>query len=215
YAFGAIPARYALERGRWTEAAALPLHPADFNWSRFPEAEAVAVFARALGAARSGDAAGAGPEVDRLAVLRDALTARGDPYWAEQVDIRREVALAWTARAAGRNEEALALARRAADREDATDKHPVTPGPILPARELLGELLLELNAPAEALAAFEASHRVEPNRFRGLYGAARAAELAGAPELARRYYGQLLVLGAQADEERPELQRARAFLAAR
>jgi hypothetical protein len=215
YAFAAMPARYALERGRWTDAAALSLHPSGFTWSRFPEFEAITVFARAMGAARNGDAAQARQDAERLEALRDAVSARGDAYWAEQVAIQREVALAWVARAEGRNQEALALLRAAAEREDATDKHPVTPGPIAPARELLGELLLELNAPGEALAAFEASQRVEPNRFRGLFGAARAADLAGDRERARTYYAQLLALAEHADTARPELQQARAYLAQR
>jgi hypothetical protein len=215
YALAAMPARYALERGRWSDAAALTPSPAEVAWDRMPQAESVTVFARGLGAARGGDAARARQDAERLAALRDALVAANEAYWAEQVDIQREVVLAWIARAEGRNEDALALLRGASDREDATDKHPVTPGPITPARELLGELLLELNAPAEALAAFEASHRAEPNRFRGLYGAARAAELAGEPEKAGMYYGELLVLGANADSDRPELQRAQAYLAAR
>jgi hypothetical protein len=212
YALAAIPARYALERGRWADAARLSLHPSDYTWSRFPEFEAITRFARAMGAARSGGVASARQDAERLAALHDAVSARGDAYWSEQVDIQREVALAWIARAEGRNQEALALLRAAAEREDATDKHPVTPGPLAPARELLGELLLELNAPGEALAAFEASLRVEPNRFRGLYGAARAAELAGDGERARTYYGQLVTLSAQADTARPELQQARAYL---
>jgi hypothetical protein len=215
YAFAAMPARYALERGRWVDAAGLSLHPSGFTWSRFPEFEAITLFARAVGAARSGDAANASHDAERLAVLRDAVIARGDAYWAEQVDIQREVALAWIARAEGRNQEALAVLRAAAEREDATDKHPVTPGPIAPARELLGELLLELNAPGEALAAFEASQRVEPNRFRGLYGAARAAELAGDRERAQTYYAHLVALGEHADTVRPELQQARDYLAQR
>jgi tetratricopeptide (TPR) repeat protein len=128
------------------------------------------------------------------------------------VDIQREVALAWLAQAEGQSDEALALMRATADREDATDKHPVTPGPIVPARELLGELLLELGQPAQALEAFERSHRAEPNRFRGLYGAARAAELLGDREKARTYYTALLESAAQADTERTELQQAREFL---
>ncbi len=213
YALAAMPARYALERGRWSDAASLTPSPSEVAWERMPQAAAITVFARALGAARSGDTAGARENAERLAALRDALVAANEAYWAEQVDIQREVALAWLARAEGRNDEALALMDATADREDGTDKHPVTPGPIVPARELLGELLLELGQPAQALEAFERSHRAEPNRFRGLYGAAQAAELLGDPEKARTYYTALLELAAQADTERTELQQARAFLA--
>jgi tetratricopeptide (TPR) repeat protein len=211
YALAAMPARYALERGRWSDAASLTLSPSEVAWERIPQAAAITVFARALGAARSGDAAGARESAERLAALRDALVVTNEAYWAEQLDIQREVALAWLARAEGRNDEALALMRATADREDGTDKHPVTPGPIVPARELLGELLLELGQPAQALEAFERSHRAEPNRFRGLYGAARAAELLGDREKAGTYYTALLELAAQADTERTELQQAQAF----
>jgi tetratricopeptide (TPR) repeat protein len=213
YALAAIPARYTLERSRWADAASLSLPASDFPWSRYPQAEAVFVFARALGAARSGNAAGARKDIARLEVLRDALIAAKQGYWAEQVEIQRQVAAAWVARTEGKNQEALQLMRAAADREDATEKHPVTPGPIVPARELLGEMLLELGDPRQALKEFEASHRVEPNRFKGLYGTARAAELSGDREKARTYYANLLALCEKADTERPELKEAKAFLA--
>jgi tetratricopeptide (TPR) repeat protein len=213
YALAAIPARFTLERSRWADAASLSLPASDFPWSRYPQAEAVFVFARALGAARSGNAAGARKDIARLEVLRDALIAAKQGYWAEQVEIQRQVAAAWVARTEGKNQEALQLMRAAADREDATEKHPVTPGPIVPARELLGEMLLELGDPRQALKEFEASHRVEPNRFKGLYGTARAAELSGDREKARTYYANLLALCEKADTERPELKEAKAFLA--
>jgi tetratricopeptide (TPR) repeat protein len=213
YALAAIPARYTLERSRWADAASLSLPASDFPWSRYPQAEAVFVFARALGAARSGNAGGAGKDIARLEVLRDALIAAKQGYWAEQVEIQRQVAAAWVARAEGKHQEALQLLRAAADREDATEKHPVTPGPIAPARELLGEMLLELGDPRQALKEFETSHRVELNRFKGLYGAARAAELSGDREKARTYYASLLALCEKADTERPELKEAKAFLA--
>jgi hypothetical protein len=213
YALAAIPARYALERRRWADAASLTLQPTDFSWDRFPQSEAVLVFARALGAARSGNAASARRDMDRLQTLHDALVAAKQGYWAEQVEIQRQVVSAWVARAEGKQEEALRLMRAAADREDKTEKHPVTPGPIVPARELLGEMLFEANEPALALKEFEASHQVEPNRFKGLYGAARAAELSGDRDKARTYYANLLALSEKADTERPELKEAKAFLA--
>lgn len=213
YALAAIPARYALERRRWADAALLTLQPSDFPWDRFPQAEAVLVFARALGAARSGNAAGASKDIARLEVLRGALEVAKQNYWAEQVEIQRQVAAAWVARAEGRNQEALQLMRAAADREGATEKHPVTPGPIVPARELLGEMLLELGDPRQALKEFETSHQVEPNRFKGLYGAVKAAEQSGEPEKARTYYANLIALCEKADTERPELKEAKAFLA--
>jgi hypothetical protein len=215
YALAAIPARYALERGRWAEAAGLTLSPSDFPWGRFPQAEAVLSFARGLGAARSGDVLAARQSVERLQALRDALATAKNAYWAEQVDIQQRAVAGWIAHAETKQDEALAILRAAANMEAGTEKHPVTPGPLVPARELLGELLLELNQPAQALREFEATLRTEPNRFRTVYGAARAAELSGDTGKARTYYNELVALGRDADAERPELQRAKAFLARR
>jgi tetratricopeptide (TPR) repeat protein len=213
FALAAIPSRYALERGQWADAAALTLRPADFPWTRFPQSEAILVFARGLGAARSGSLPQAREDQTRLAALRDGLLAAKVGYWADQVDIQRLLVAGAIARAEGRNDDAVQLTRAAADREDATEKHPVTPGPIVPARELLGELLLDLGRPAEALREFEASQQREPNRLRGYYGVARAAELSGDVAKARVQYGQLVTLTAQADTERPEVKQAKAFLA--
>ena len=213
YAFAAIPARYALERGQWAEAAALSLHPQDLAWERFPQAEAVLIFARALGAARNGDVAAAREGVNRLQELREAMVTAKLDYWVGQADIQSKEVEAWIALAEGNDQAALALMREAVALEDATEKSPVTPGPFVPAHELLGEMLLELDEPALALAEFEASHVIEPNRFRGLYGAAQAAELAGDPEKARIFYEELVTLGETADSERPELAMAKAFVA--
>jgi predicted Zn-dependent protease len=213
FALAAIPARYALERGQWAEGSSLVLRPGDFPWARFPQAEAILVFGRGLGAARSGNLAQAREDQVRLAALRDALLAAKVGYWADQVDIQRLLVAGSIARAEGRNDDALQLIRAAADREDATEKHPVTPGSIVPAREVLGEVLLDLGRPAEALREFEASQQKEPNRLRGYYGVARAAELSGDAAKARAQYGQLMTLTAQADSERPEIAQAKAFLA--
>lgn len=213
YAFAAIPGRYALERSRWSEAAALQVHPATFPWARFPFAESMFYFARAMGAARSGEAAAARPDVEKLAALHRGLVEAKSTYWAGQVEIQHQAAAAWLAFAEGRHEEALERLRSAAELEDSTDKHPVTPGPIVPARELLGEMLLELHRPAAALEAFAAAQQVQPSRFRSLYGAARAAELAGDREKAKKYYTQLISLCQQADSQRPEYEQARVFLA--
>jgi tetratricopeptide (TPR) repeat protein len=207
YALAAIPARYALERGAWDEAAALTVP------SRGPAFTiAIAHFARALGAARSGRPAAASADIARLAALRNQLKGQ-DAYWAEQVDIQWRVASAWVAYAEGRREEALTAMRAAADLEDATDKSAVTPGPLAPARELLGEMLLEADMAADALEAFEATMAKEPGRFRGAFGAARAAEAAGDAPAARRYYQRALEIAASADSPRPELERARSYLA--
>jgi tetratricopeptide (TPR) repeat protein len=211
YAWAAIPARYALERGAWAEAAALTPHQTRFGWP-----DAVTHFARALGAARSGDIAAARRDIERLAAIHDTLVKAKDAYWAEQVEIQRRGAVAWVTLAEGRQVEALALMREAADMEDATEKAAVTPGPIKPARELLGEMLLQLNQPTEALAAFETTLKKEPNRFRATYGAARAAEAAGQREKASTYYASLLTIAKGADQPgRQELAEAREKSAAR
>ena len=176
YAYAAIPARLALEQHRWSEAAALSPASKTFPWDRFAWGEAITSFGRAIGAARTGDAAKARAEVQKLDGYRATLVTAKQTYWAEQVNIQQHAAAAWTARAEGKNDEALKLMRAAAGLEDATEKHPVTPAPVVPARELLGELLLDVNQPAQALVEFEASAKREPNRFNSLFGAARAAD---------------------------------------
>jgi tetratricopeptide (TPR) repeat protein len=217
YAFAAIPARYVLERKRWDEATKLTLPQNTvgmFPWELFRWAESHIHFARAIGFARTGDTASARKEIEQLAALRDGLViGKGEYDWAKQVEIERQIAGAWLAFAEGKQDESLTLMRAVADLDDATDKHPVTPGAILPAREQLGELLLELKQPSAALAEFETSLRSAPERFNGLYGAARAATLASDQKKARSYYEKLIALTRQADSLRPEIAEAKAFLA--
>ncbi len=208
FALAASPARYVVERGDWTAAAQLRPTP-----SKFPYAEAMTHFARALGALRSGTANAARADIDKLAELRDGLRAAKDPYWAEQVNIQWQVASAWLLNAQGQHEAALTAMRAAADAEDRTEKATVTPGPLAPARELYGALLLERDLPKEALAAYEASMAKEPNRYHGLAGAAKAAELLGNREKARAYYERLLALTSGSQSERRELAEAKQFLA--
>lgn len=216
YAAAAIPARYALERRRWDEAAKLTLpsgYWSGFPWTRFRWAEANIYFARSIGAARTGDTVAARQEVEKLDAISIALAgSKGDYDWAKQVDIQRSIAAGWLAYAEGKHEEALCVMRAAADLDDATEKHSVTPGAILPAREQLGELLLELKQPGAALAEFETSLRRAPNRFNGLYGAARAARLAGEAGKAKTYYAKLIELCRHADTARPELEEVKAFV---
>jgi len=213
YAFAAIPARYTLERRRWSEAAALQVHPATFPWDRFRYAEAITYFARALGLARSGNAAAAGKEIEKLASIQKALEQPREEYhWGVQVEVQRLAASAWVAHAEANNEQALQLLRAAAELEDKTDKHPVTPGVVLPARELLGDLLMELDRPGHALREFEATLSNSPRRFNAMYGAARAAELSGDRKKAREHYAKLIELCADTDFPRLELQNAKAFL---
>ncbi len=205
FAMAAIPARVALERGAWAEAARLEPHP-----SRFPQTEAITYFARALGAARSGDAAAARAAVAALAPLREGLAAARESYWAGQVEIQWTAASAWLALAEGRKDDALAGMRAAATLEDATEKNAMTPGPLAPARELLGEMLLELGQPGSALEAFAATLKREPNRFRALAGAFRAATRSGDRAAARDYASRLATVCAHADAPaRPELAEAR------
>jgi tetratricopeptide (TPR) repeat protein len=207
FAMAAIEARWALERGRWADAAAIEPRP-----SRFPHTEAMIYFARAIGAARTGAATQARADANKLASLRDALTQAKDAYWAEQVEIQRRAAAAWTARAEGKPEEALALMRTAAELEATTEKHNITPGPIALARELLGDMLLDMRQPAKAAAEYETALTIAPNRFKALHGVARAAELAGEPDKARTHYVRLLAVAALSDGARPELAQAKAFV---
>ncbi len=156
--------------------------------SKFPYTEAITYFARALGAARSGDLAAADKGVQELARIVDTLKTAKDNYWATEVEVQRLSAAAWSAQAKGNRDEGLTLMRSAADMEDKSEKAAVTPGRLVPARELLGEMLLEMDQPAEALQAFETSEKHDPNRFRGLCGAAKAAALAGEQAKAKSYY---------------------------
>lgn len=217
YAGSAIPARYALERGDWSAASQLELHPkpANFNWTPFPEGEAVNAYARGLGAARSGNADAAKAEVARLTKLRSTMESQKKDYWIDQANIQIETLNAWMAKAEGRNDEATQLMRAAADHEDKTEKHIMMPGRIIPAREMLGEMLLDLNQPTAALAAFEQAHKTDPNRFRTLYGAARAAELANDRKKARKYYAHLVQQTGPTATNRGEIQQAKAYLAKR
>ena len=205
FAIAAIPARYALERRAWSEAARLELRP-----SRFAPADAMTLFARALGAAQTGDIATAQTAVDGLQQLRDRLAQAKEAYWSEQVEIQRLGATAWIALKEGRADEALQTMRTAAEREDATEKNAMTPGPIAPARELLGDMFLQLKKPADALAAYETTLKKEPNRYRALAGAAEAARQTGDAAKRQTYSRQLLNVASRADgPARPELAAAK------
>ena len=210
YAAAAMPARLAFERGDWKSAAQLQLQA-----SRFPFADAITVFARSVGAARSGDVASAERDAGQLAALQKELADVKNTYWAGEVEVQRVAALAWIAHAKGNDAEALQMMRQAADLEDAREKHIVTPGRVQPARELLGEMLLEMKQPAAAIREFETSQQREPNRFRGYLGVARAADAMGDKAKAADSYARLLALAKDADTQRPELAQARAYIASR
>jgi len=215
FALAVMPARYAMERGQWADAAKITLFPgvADFPWKAVPQAEAQLVYARAIGAGRSGNAAAAKSDIERLQALRAAIVELKLPYWPQQLDIQIKVASAWAAYAQGNKAEALKLMREGADLESASDKHPVSPGYVAPALELLGDMLMEMKQPAQALRAYEDSSKREPNRFRTLAGAARAAEQSGDAVKAKAYYAELTKLAAKSDGGRPELKRAKNYLA--
>ena len=182
FALAAIPVRYALERRDWERAAGLVPAPSAFPWT-----EAMVYFARAVGASRMGNLSFARAALDSLTAIEDQLRGRGEQYWAEQVSIQRLAARAWLEHAENHSEAALRSMREAAQREDATDKSVVTPGPLAPAREQLGDLLIALGRPGDALAEYRRTLRSEPNRYHTLDGARRAAEAAGDRETAAEY----------------------------
>lgn len=214
YALAAAPARYVLERRQWGEAAKLkPLARDTFRWENYPWYEAINYFARGIGAARSGDTAGAIDAVKTLDRLYDRSVKEGQDYWAVLVDSKRKTVTAWIAYSDGEKNKALELMKIAADTEDSVDKHPVTPGAVLPARELLGDMLVLTGRYNEAVKAYEASLRISPNRFNSLYGAGRASELAGNLTEANQYYSRLIELASGVNSERPRLIKAKAFLA--
>ena len=214
YAYAAIPARLALERGAWPDAAGLSLTPAAdaYPWNKYPQAEAVNAFARGLGAAAAKNAAAAQAEAARLRQLRDAAGALKLGYWVEQIDIQAEVVQSLAEIADGKRDEGIERLRKAALREDASEKHVVTPGPILPAREVLAGALLEQGKTADALREFEAVLQKEPNRLRATAGAALAAERGGDAQKARLYHGRVLELTEGSGSARPEVAGARRFL---
>jgi tetratricopeptide (TPR) repeat protein len=208
YALAAMPARYAVERGAWREAVQLKPVP-----SKNPYTEAMTHFARALGAARSGDPAAAQNDIEKIAALRDELkAAKKNDYWANEVEVMRLASVGWVSLAQKKDNEALEAMRQAADIEDKSEKSIITPGRLLPARELLGDMLMELKRPAEALREYEASQQREPNRYRGLYGAGQAAAQSGNGDKARQYFFKLIELAGSGDP-RPETEKARQYLA--
>jgi tetratricopeptide (TPR) repeat protein len=207
YALAVSPARYAVERGDWKAASELQVRP-----SPLAHVQAMTHFARALGAARSGNPEAAKAEIARLGELRDRLRQAKDAYWSEQVDIQAQVAAAWVLHAEGRHDDALKAMSAAADAEDRTEKHPVTPGVPKPARELFGVMLLERGMAKEALAAFEATLKKEPNRLGAYVGAAKAAEKSGDKMKARTYSEKIVTIAGDADQTRTEVADARALL---
>jgi tetratricopeptide (TPR) repeat protein len=213
YGIAAAQARYPLELRQWDDAAALEARThGSFPWDKYPWFESITHFARGLGAARGGDIAAALKAVEKLDTFYERSVNAGQDYWAVLVDAQRKTVAAWAALAEGDKEQALKTMREAADIEDSVDKHPVTPGAVLPARELLGDMLVKLEKPAEAMEAYEANLKISPNRFNSLYGAGHAAERVGDLEKARSYYSRLIRLADKADGDRPAIKEAKQFL---
>jgi tetratricopeptide (TPR) repeat protein len=211
YALAAIPTRYAFERNDWAAAANLSI-PNVPHWSSFPFLEALIEYGHALGRAHTGDLDGARKAIARMQQLRDATKDPKFDYFKSHLDQQMQAALAWVAAAEGKKNEAIDILRRAADSEDRLGKHPVSPGAFVPVREQLGTLLLEMGQPTEAQREFEAALKIYPGRFRGLYGAAQAAELAGDNDDANRYYTKLAAQTSKAGGSRNELNHVREFL---
>ncbi len=214
YPLASNPARFVLERQRWSDAATLTVLPDWFPWDAYPAAHAITYFTRALGAARMGDPGQAMAELKVLQELRQALPSDVNAYWATQLEVQTNAAKAWIAHAQGRKEAALVLMRSAADLEDGVDKIPLTAGEVLPARELLADMLLEQGDAATALTEYEAVLHMAPNRFNALFGAGTAAARIDDSEMAKFYYEALLAQSELSDGVRPALKHARDFLAA-
>jgi tetratricopeptide (TPR) repeat protein len=214
YAVAAAQARYNLEREEWDKAAQIDLHsPNNFSLEKYPATQSMIHFARGIGAARSGDLDGARQAVDLLNNLHQKLKEKEESYWIVLTDAQRKAVESWMTFEAGNQEEALTLMKEAANTEDSVDKHPITPGHILPARELLGDMLLKMDRPEDALAAYEKSLETSANRFRSLYGAGRAAELADNLDKAKEHYNNLIAIASSEEVDRPMFKEVQSFLA--
>jgi tetratricopeptide (TPR) repeat protein len=213
YGIAAAQARYPLERREWSEAMKLPIRThSTFPWDKYPWYESITYFASGLGAARSGDTVAARSALEMLNALYNRSVKAGQKYWAVHVNVQRETVNAWIAFSEAKKDKALRLMRQAADLEDSVDKHPVTPGAVLPARELLGDMLLLSGMYNEALDAYEASLKISPNRFNSLYGAGHAAELEGDLNKAKSYYSKVAQITTGEDSIRPRIRRTITFL---
>jgi tetratricopeptide (TPR) repeat protein len=211
YALASIPARYALERNDWKSAATLAI-PNVPHWSTFPFMEALIEYAHALGRAHTGDLDGARKAIARMQQLRDATKDAKFDYFKRHLELQTQAASAWIAYAEDRKDEAVEMLRRAADAEDVLGKHPVSPGALVPIREQLGSLLLELGQPKDAGQEFQAALKIYPARFRALYGAALTAEQTGDKQAAQQFYAKLATQTQKADAaSRDEIKRIREY----
>jgi hypothetical protein len=212
YAFAAMPARFALENKNWDAAAALPIISANISWKNFPWQEAITHFARLLGAVHLKKLSLASVELKELNRMHDTLLNRKDSYQANQVAIQIKAGEAWIKMSEGKAGDAVQLMELAAEMEDKTEKHPVTPCEVIPARELLGDMYLELNRPAESLVAYRADLETHPKRFNGLYGAAVAAQKSGDKNSARNYFQQLVTIADNGKPVRKELREIEQYI---
>lgn len=211
YAFAAIPSRYLLENKMWQEAANLTVMPLNFPWNNFPWQEAIVHFTRLLGSVHTGNLTSAKEELNQLHRLHDTLVSQKDAYKANQVAIQIKASEAWISMKEGKNKQALLLMQLAADMEDKTEKHPVTPCEVIPARELLADMLLQMNNPAKALEAYEADLQKQPNRFNAIYGAGVAAQKLGDTQKAKTYFQQLLQVAGKVRSNRVEIKNSKQF----
>ncbi len=212
YAFASIPSRYLLENKMWNEAANLKVTPANFPWNNYPWQEAIIHFTRAMGAVHMNDLQSANNELKTLNRLQNILINKKDPYKSNQVAIQAKAAEAWILFKTGKHNEAVALMQLAADMEDKTEKHPVTPGEVIPAMELLGDMYMQMNLPGKALTAYETDLQKHPNRFNGLYGAGLAAEKSGNKAKAKTYFKQLMHVAGSSENARAEIQYGKKML---
>ena len=212
YSFAAIPSRYLLENKLWNEAADLKIHPEKFPWKNFPWQRAIIHFTRLMGSVHVGKMDSAKGELAALDIAHDLLMKQKDAYKANQVQIQINTGKAWMLFKQGNITEALKLMSLAADMEDQTEKHPVTPCEVLPARELLGDMLMQMNDPAKALEVYKADLKRHPNRFNGVYGAGLAAEKSGKLIEATAYYKLLNTFANSANGDRHEIAKTRLFM---
>lgn len=213
YAIAAVQVRYALERAEWDSGMATPLVIDTFPLDEYPVAQSILYYGHGLSAARSENVEEAQKSIKMLDVIHEKLLNAGETYWAVLTDAQRMTIASWIVFSEGDKEHALTLMKQAADKEDSVDKHPVTPGHVLPARELLGDMLLKLDRPDKALQAYIRSLESSKNRFNSLYGAGKAAELSGDISKAKQYYTTLLDNSVKTNSDRSAITEARNFLA--
>jgi len=212
YPFAANPARMALENKDWNRAATVEIPITELDWEQFPWEESIIHFTRVIGFAHLGDIVSAEKELDAIKTLQLKLVELEETYKAKQVLIQLKASEAWVQFAKGNYDKAMLFMKASASIEDSTEKHPVTPGEVVPANELLGDLLLGMDRPEEALMAYEKSLKRSPNRFNGLYGAAIASKRSGNLEKAGMYFGKLLEITKNSNSERPEIMEAKSFV---